>query len=141
MHRCLHLCLGCVTTALLVAGLGRTVPAEGDGGPVGRWLTQDGDGVIGIEPCGQAILCGRIVGLTLDRPESPMPTDVRGRPLCGLPILEMRAGDGTWRGTITDPRSGSVWRAEMWLGGDGSLRLRGYVFGPGISWCGLVVNR
>ena len=103
--------------------------ADGRPPPSGLWLTPDGGGVIGIEPCGEdAVLCGRIVGLTLDAPGSPMPTDVGGRPLCNLRILEMNPENGgTWRGRITNPRDGSVWRAEMWLGDDGSLRLRGYL--------------
>ena len=119
-----------VAAAALLALLPAAAAAQEDGARlVGRWLTEDGEGVIGIEPCGADALCGRIVGLTLDGSEAPTPTDVEGRPLCGLPILEMRAeaGGRRWRGRITNPRDGARWRAEMWLGEDGRLRLRGYL--------------
>lgn len=128
---------GIVATLLLLLPGGPprapAAAAQEDGNRLaGRWLTEDGEGVIDIAPCDAAAvaaLCGRIVGLTLDGPEAPMPTDVEGRPLCGLPILEMRAEEGgrRWRGRITNPRDGARWRAEMWLGEDGSLRLRGYL--------------
>src|SRR3984885_13774121 len=70
-------------------------------GPAGSWQTANGNSVVAIEPCGDA-LCGRIVGI--DRaPTEPMPTDVHGRPQCGLTIIhnERRLADGIWRGAVT----------------------------------------
>jgi len=65
--------------------------------------------------------------MALDSPDEPIPRDVYGRSQCGLQILTMRPDGEVWRGTIMDPRDGAVWRAEMWLGQDGNLRLRGYL--------------
>jgi hypothetical protein len=60
-------------TLLLLGGPppGPAAAAQEDGHRLaGRWLTEDGEGVISIEPCGAAVaaLCGRIVGLTFDGP-------------------------------------------------------------------------
>ncbi|HWX48196.1 MAG TPA: DUF2147 domain-containing protein [Roseomonas sp.] len=115
-----------LAASLAVGPQGPALAVEGGGLPTGQWLTEDGSGVIEIRPCGPS-LCGRIIGMALDGPEEPVPRDVHGRSQCGLQILEMRADEGKWRGRITNPRDGAAWRAEMWLGEDGSLRLRGYL--------------
>jgi uncharacterized protein (DUF2147 family) len=95
--------------------------------PLGDWSTENGHGVVEIARCGEA-LCGRIVGIDR-KPTEPMPTDVRGRSQCGLTIItnERPQVDGTWLGKVTDPRDGDVFRAKLWLGEDGNLRLRGFV--------------
>lgn len=95
--------------------------------PSGTWLTANGHGVVEIGQCGNA-LCGRIVGI--DRaPSDPMPTDVYGRPQCGLTIItnEKPDGDGTWLGQITDPRDGNKYQAKLWIDQQGNLRLRGFI--------------
>jgi uncharacterized protein (DUF2147 family) len=103
--------------------------AEGDS-PIGRWLTEGGDGVIDIEPCGAA-LCGRIVGIELDHPGDPMPRDYKGRPQCGLTIIHDAVKvDDAWEGHITDPRNGNVYRARLRMAPDGRLHLRGYLLIP-----------
>ena len=97
---------------------------------VGNWMTANGHGVVAIAQCGDA-LCGRIVGI--DRvPTEPMPTDVHGRPQCGLTIItnERPTGDGAWLGEITDPRDGSTYQAKLWLDEDGNLHLRGRCWVP-----------
>ncbi|HVJ56174.1 MAG TPA: DUF2147 domain-containing protein [Aliidongia sp.] len=94
---------------------------------IGAWLTPEGDGVITIERCGDA-LCGRIAGITR-APGEAEPTDVNGKPQCGLTIIseERPDGDGTWLGEITDPRTGDTYGAKLWVGQDGNLRLRGFL--------------
>lgn len=94
---------------------------------VGNWTTQDGNGVVAIERCGDA-LCGRIVGIAR-APREPMPTDVHGHPQCGLIFIsgEHPQSDGTWLGQVTDPRSGKTYGAQLWLDDDGNLRLRGFL--------------
>ena len=121
----------------LLALLGASAPpaAAQSAAPVGEWLTGGGDGVIAIAPCG-AELCGRIVGMSQTvRPDGTRPTDPQGRPQCGLTILHAAAADtpGRWRGEITNPDDGSVWRCELWLDGSGRLHLRGYVLLPALG--------
>ncbi len=113
------------TLALLLALSG---PAAAQGTPVGQWLTEGRDAVITVAPCGAA-LCGRITGITLDRPDDPIPTDYQGRSQCGLTIIRnaTRDGEDGWVVRIMDPRSGREYRARMALDGKGRLRVRGYL--------------
>ncbi len=94
---------------------------------VGRWLTQDGDGVIEIAPCADA-LCGQIVGIRRGDSER-LPRDASGQSQCGLMILrdERPSDDGTWDGRITDPRDGRTYGAQLWLDDAGRLTIRGYL--------------
>jgi uncharacterized protein (DUF2147 family) len=94
---------------------------------LGNWTTQDGNGVIAIEPCGDA-LCGRIVGIAR-APGEPIPRDVHGASQCGLTIIskEKPTGDGAWLGEVIDPRSGTAYGAKIWLDETGNLRLRGFL--------------
>jgi uncharacterized protein (DUF2147 family) len=118
--------------ACAAALLGAALPARAAGagiadGVVGKWYTEDGRGVIAIEPCGDA-LCGRIVGISRDA-NQPMPTDTHGNSQCGLTIIrnERPEGDGSWLGEVTDPRTGTTYGAKLWLDGRGNLRLRGFL--------------
>jgi uncharacterized protein (DUF2147 family) len=104
----------------------------------GTWSTEDGHGVIAIEQCGDA-LCGRIVGI--DRaPGGPIPNDVHGVSQCGLAIItkERPAGNGSWLGEITNPRTGTTYRAKLWLDDIGNLRVRGFLglplLGQTLTW-------
>jgi uncharacterized protein (DUF2147 family) len=100
---------------------------------LGTWSTANGQGVIAIDQCGDA-LCGRIVGIER-KPTEPMPTDVAGRPQCGLTIItnERPQADGTWLGQVTDPRDGGVYQAKLWLDEQGNLRLRGFIGIPALG--------
>jgi len=115
----------------IVAGAARPVDAPFNRSPVGNWLTEDGDGVIGIAPCGQG-LCGRIVGMSdLTRADGGPVVDKSGRPQCGLTILDgsRQTDTGVWSGAITNPDDGATWNCEFWREADG-LHLRGYVLVP-----------
>jgi uncharacterized protein (DUF2147 family) len=96
--------------------------------PAGLWLTQDRDGVIAVEPCGDR-LCARIDGVILDHPGDRTPVDYRGVSQCHLPLITdaVQAGPNLWKGHITDPRNGSVYRVELYLERNGNLALRGYL--------------
>jgi uncharacterized protein (DUF2147 family) len=118
------LCRAAILAIGLIASLASAALAAS---PLGTWSTANGHGVIAIAPCGDA-LCGRIVGI--DRaPTDPMPTDVHGRPQCGLTIItdERPETDGTWLGEVTDPRDGRKYHAKLWLDEDGNLHLRGFI--------------
>ena len=108
----------------LIASTASATPADS---PLGTWTTANGHGVVAIEPCGDA-LCGRIVGIDRN-PNEPMPTDVHGRPQCGLTIItdEKSEADGTWVGQVTDPRDGVTYHAKLWVDARGDLHLRGYI--------------
>jgi uncharacterized protein (DUF2147 family) len=95
--------------------------------PIGTWFSANGDGVVAIEQCGDA-LCGLIVGIDRTATE-PMPTDVLGRPQCGLTIItnQKPRADGTWLGEITDPRDGGIYHAKLRVDEAGNLHLRGFI--------------
>src|SRR3984957_16797493 len=120
-----------VFAAILAIGLASAAAsAATPSSPLGNWATANGHGVIEIAQCGDA-LGGRIVGI--DRqPTEPMPTDVDGRPQCGLTIItnEKPAEDGAWLGQITDPRDGDTYQAKLWLDESGNLHLRGFIGTP-----------
>ena len=115
-----------VLVAISVAvALGADAPS-----PLGRWLSQDHNGVFDIEPCGDA-LCGHLVGMRYD---GAMPTDNQGEPQCGLLMLTgfRRGSDdpGRWVGRILDPHTGRRYHAEIWSPRPGILKLRGYLLLP-----------
>lgn len=116
---------------IFLSGLTSAAHADRPQEPFGQWLTQDGEGVITIEPCGAGI-CGRITGMdspsdSLGRPV----TDPQGKPQCGLTILRetQEAQPGLWQGTITNPNDGTNWRCEFWMVGE-TIHLRGYILFP-----------
>jgi uncharacterized protein (DUF2147 family) len=98
--------------------------------PIGRWMLEDGDGVIEIAPC-PAGLCGRLVGLGGAGRGEPPAIDWQGRPRCGLTILEAAQSEpGRWDGRITNPEDGTSWHCAFWVDEAGRLNLRGYVLVP-----------
>lgn len=102
-------------------------------GPVGLWWTKGQEAVVAIEPCGEA-LCGRLVGLPREAWE-PIPLAVDGRSQCGLTIIHGEKPDeeGGWRGWISDPRSGSNYRARLSMDRSGGLRVHGYLLIPALG--------
>ena len=120
-----------VAVTLLLATVGPAHAASEGPAPVGRWLTEDRNGVVAFEPCGQS-LCARIVGMVIDHPADPTPVDHAGRSECGLPIITDAAETepGLWSGHITDPWNGDVYRAHVWVDDRGRLHLRGYILIP-----------
>lgn len=123
------LCMA-VACGLTIAGFPQSVAAQSS--VYGRWLTDDGAGVVEIAPCADAV-CGRLVAV-LD-PKAPG-RDVnnpdparRGRPLVGVTILSnlVRSPDGWSGGRAYDPKAGRSYRAAIRLGGDGRLDVTGCV--------------
>ena len=133
------------TWFLLIVVLGfvlfaQLASASVPGDPVGRWLTATNGGVVEIDHCGNTALCGRIVGITVDRPTGPLPTDVHGRPQCGLTIITgaVPSGPSEWTGRIVNPKDGKVYSAQLLPHAYGHLQLRSYlglpVFGRTVVW-------
>jgi uncharacterized protein (DUF2147 family) len=125
----------------MVATLTPAIAAgQGGVGVTGRWLTQDGKGVIDIAACGNSI-CGRIdwmnppddpkTGKIAHDSHNPDPA-LRRRTICGLEIIYGFQHDGSdpnsWvEGAIYDPESGNVYHANIKLMDPQHLKLRGYI--------------
>jgi uncharacterized protein (DUF2147 family) len=116
--------------ASLLALCTATMAAERSNPLEGLWLTQDRDGVIRVSPC-ESGLCGSIVGLDLAPGEAPA-RDVNGRSQCGLPLISgvRQTGANEWQGSITNPRDGKTYDAQLSVDEADRLRLRGYVLVP-----------
>lgn len=124
--------------ALLVAGWCGGATAETSDPSFGLWLIEKGTAIVEIGPCRARPdrACGYIVWLKNPRKAALPKTDdnnpdpaLRGRPLCGLALLDgfRRAGIGQWeRGRIYDPSRGQLYGAEMRVAKDG-LAVRGFV--------------
>lgn len=97
----------------------------------GAWLTEDGGGVIDIEPCG-SLYCGRIVGMAAAATGGPLPKDVNGNSRCGLEIIRgvAETGPNEWNGKITNPEDGQTYSTRLSIDDRSRLRLRGYVLVP-----------
>lgn len=130
-----RLILGAVALLAGLAG-GR---AEAASPLAGYWLTQDRDGIMRVWDRGER-LCVEIAGVILDRPTDPTPEDWKGTSQCHLPLVTdaRRDGPNLWKGHITDPRDGKVWRVELSLNSEGNLAVHGYVgiplFGETQTW-------
>jgi uncharacterized protein (DUF2147 family) len=103
----------------------------------GRWLTEDGKGVVEMYPCG-AELCGKVVWQSepLDAHGAPhtdaMNPDekLRFRLVCELQIVGgfKRKSAAEWQdGWIYDPQSGKTYTAQLKLRDPATMDLRGYV--------------
>jgi uncharacterized protein (DUF2147 family) len=126
--------LACRWVALLAMATFISAIALAAGPPAaieGPWLTQDGGGVIDIEPCG-ALYCGRIVGMAVASSSGPLPKDVNGNSRCGLEIIRSvgETGPAEWTGKITNPEDGQTYSTRLTVDDRGRLRLRGYVLVP-----------
>ena len=119
-------------------GLPTAHAEESEPNIIGRWMTKDHDGVFEISRCGNEI-CGRLAGV---RYTTEMPRDKRGEPECNLPMLNGFTPDpkeaGHWNGHVTDPDTGHVYHAKLWVSPSGDLKLRGFVavplFGETETW-------
>ncbi|WP_228242361.1 DUF2147 domain-containing protein [Porphyrobacter sp. GA68] len=106
--------LAAVAAFLVAAPLAAAQPIEG------RWITQDGDAVVTVAPCGRS-LCGTISRFLVTPPEGAGQRDVnnpdarlRTRRILGLPVLTDFSPDGdVWRGRIYDPKSGRTYRSVL----------------------------
>lgn len=103
----------------------------------GLWLVEEKDGVFRIAPClnHHERLCGWLVGM--DYTEAEPAKDVWGRSQCGLQIIfDMKqANNKRWNGHILDPRTGHMYRSQLWVTQDNRLKVLGYI---GITLLGQV---
>ncbi len=116
------------TAALLVA-----LPASAATPIAGRYLTEDGAGIIEVGRCGNSV-CGKLVRILKSEPNAPR-TDVnnsdaalRSRPILGLPILSNFTDAGSdWRGRVYDPRNGKSYKSIVSRQPNGSLKVQGCI--------------
>lgn len=102
----------------------------------GRWITEDGDAVVTVAPCGRT-LCGTISRFLVPPPEGAGQRDVnnpdprlRTRRILGLPVLSGFTEDGdVWRGRIYDPKSGKSYRSVLRRRNANTLEVKGCI-GP-----------
>lgn len=99
----------------------------------GRYVTEDGAGIVTIGPCGNSV-CGKLTTILKKRPGAA-DTDVnnsdaalRTRPILGLPILtEFKDAGKDWRGKIYDPRNGKTYKSIVARNADGTLAVKGCI--------------
>ncbi len=118
-----------ITAALSIIAI--STAAWGSANITGRWITQKGDAVVEIAPCGGA-MCGRIVkylitpkgGVDQLDVKNPDPK-LRSRKLLGSAILTGLTPDGDgWHGQIYDPRAGKVYKSVVSRNGS-NLSMKG----------------
>jgi hypothetical protein len=89
--------------------------------PLGVWLTEEKEGKVRIEQCGDN-LCGYSVDKKSNRNGEQV-------------LINMKPGkDNKWSGRILDPNSGSTYDSTVALKGSDSLRVQGCAFGG--MFCG-----
>lgn len=99
----------------------------------GRYLTQDGAGIVTVGPCGNSV-CGRLTTILRKRPGAAdhdvnnSDPALRSRPILGMPILsQFTDGGKDWRGKIYDPRNGKTYKSIVSKNADGTLAVKGCI--------------
>jgi uncharacterized protein (DUF2147 family) len=131
------------TLATLLAGAtgagigGEPSRADAPNDITGVWLTDDGEGAVEIQPCGEQ-RCGRIVWMKNPRDEhGRIPTDqnnrdpkLRSRKICGLTIIDglKHQSDGGWgEGHVYNPDNGQTYGVEIRRMAPEILKVTGYL--------------
>ena len=105
--------------------------AQDVAGIAGKWRDSDGESVIAIAPCGQA-LCGKIVWLKQARTDrNNADAKLRERSLMGVQVLSGFKPDssGKLTGDGYNPEDGKTYRTTLALDGSGQLVVRGCALG------------
>ncbi|MCE7795450.1 DUF2147 domain-containing protein [Sphingobium sufflavum] len=103
-----------VAGAALLLGAAQVQAAQ----PVtGKWLTENGEAVIDIAPCGKA-LCGKVVKVLKPKPGE--------KSTVGVAIITGLVDAGSlWKGKILNPASGKLYDAKVQRTANGSLSVQG----------------
>jgi uncharacterized protein (DUF2147 family) len=88
--------------------------------PLGVWLTEEKEGKVRIEQCGD-----NLCGYSVDRKSNQNRERV---------LINMKPGKDKWSGRIFDPNSGSTYDSTIALKGANSLRVQGCAIGG--MFCG-----
>ena len=98
-----------------------TAPARDLNSPLGVWLTEEKEGKVRIEQCGN-----NLCGYSVDSKSNQNGEQV---------LINMKPGkDQKWSGRILDPNSGSTYDSTITLRGTDRLRVQGCAFGG--MFCG-----
>lgn len=100
-------------------------------GPLGEWITEDGEGRVLVEQCG-ANLCGKV-----SHAKNPNDTDknnpdrsLRSRPVIGLPVLiDMKPQGERWEGKVYNAKDGKTYTAKLSMRNPNTLRVEGCIMG------------
>jgi uncharacterized protein (DUF2147 family) len=122
-----------LSAALALLVLAAPATADAATPIAGRYVTEDGAGIVTIGPCG-ATMCGKLSTILRKRPGAA-DTDVnnsdpalRNRPILGIAILSGFTDEGKdWRGKIYDPRNGKTYKSIVSREGDGTLKVKGCI--------------
>ena len=132
--------LGAIGLTALGAGGARAVED-----PAGYWATEKNESQIRITHCGGDKICGSIFWMRdpndakgnpkLDRENEDEVK--RKRPLLGLQLINMKADDDAWRGSVYNPQNGKTYDATLKMLGDNQVELKGcvaYILCGGQKW-------
>jgi len=98
-----------------------TAPARDLNSPLGVWLTEEKEGKVRIEQCGN-----NLCGYSVDSKSNQNGEQV---------LINMKPGkDQKWSGRILDPNTGSTYDSTIALKGSDRLRVQGCAFGG--MFCG-----
>ncbi|KRR14702.1 hypothetical protein CQ12_11320 [Bradyrhizobium jicamae] len=95
-------------------------PSPSSNSPLGVWLTEEKEGKVRIEQCGQ-----NLCGYSVDKKSNQNGEQV---------LINMKPGNDKWSGRIFDPNTGSTYDSTIALRGTDSLRVQGCAFGG--MFCG-----
>jgi uncharacterized protein (DUF2147 family) len=95
-------------------------PPPSSNSPLGVWLTEEKEGKVRIEQCGQ-----NLCGYSVDKKSNQNGEQV---------LINMKPGNDKWSGRIFDPNTGSTYDSTIALKGSDSLRVQGCAFGG--MFCG-----
>jgi len=136
------------TLAVLVASgavaLG-TSQAKAADDPAGYWATEKNESQIHITHCGGDKICGSVFwmktplddkgNLKLDKENEDEAK--RKRALLGIPLINMKADDENWKGTVYNPTNGKTYDATLKMLSKNQVELKGcvaYVLCGGQKW-------
>src|SRR6202790_1043531 len=95
-------------------------PVQSANSPLGVWLTEEKDGKVRIEQCGN-----NLCGYSVDGKSNQNGEQV---------LIDMKPGKDKWSGRIFDPKSGSTYDSTIALKSPDTLRVQGCAFGG--MFCG-----
>ncbi len=113
--------------------------------PAGYWATEKHESQIKITHCGTAAICGSVFwmkepndpkgNLRLDKENEDEAK--RKRPLLGLQLINMKAEDEDWKGTVYNPQNGKTYNATLKMLTKNEVKIEGcvaYVLCGGQKW-------